>query len=217
MTVAGFKAAVEDRLGWKLQPEREFKFERNIDEFGWQTGWDGRKHFTMFIENGRVEDAPGKPFKTGLREIAKVHKGVFRLTANQVGFLLQSACATYKRLTSLLPQHLILSDIESSEVEMISGLLKKYGLDNIDHSALRLSSSACVAFPTCGLAMAESERALPRFIDQVEKILEEHGLRHDSIVMRMSGKSPVIYRGDACQNRITDRPDTSGILLLCRD
>jgi sulfite reductase (NADPH) hemoprotein beta-component len=78
MSVEGFKKAVEDRLGWKLAPERAYKFERNVDQFGWQTGWDGRKHFTCFIENGRVEDTPSKQFKTGLLEVAKAHKGVFR-------------------------------------------------------------------------------------------------------------------------------------------
>lgn len=78
MSVEGFKKAVEDRLGYKLAPERAYKFERNVDQFGWQTGWDGKKHFTCFIENGRVEDTPTKQFKTGLREVAKAHKGVFR-------------------------------------------------------------------------------------------------------------------------------------------
>jgi len=66
-------------------------------------------------------------------------------------------------------------------------MLKKYKLDNTDFSGLRLSSSACVAFPTCGLAMAESERYLPVMVTKVEKILEENGLRQDSIVMRMTG------------------------------
>jgi sulfite reductase (NADPH) hemoprotein beta-component len=91
----------------------------------------------MFIENGRVQDEPGREFKTGLREIAKVHKGTFRLTANQ---------------------HLLVSDIASADLLLIKSLLSKYKLDNLSYTGLRLSSSACVAFPTCGLAMAESER-----------------------------------------------------------
>ena len=91
----------------------------------------------MFIENGRVQDEPGREFKTGLREIAKVHKGTFRLTANQ---------------------HLLVSDIASADLPLIKSLLSKYKLDNLSYTGLRLSSSACVAFPTCGLAMAESER-----------------------------------------------------------
>jgi sulfite reductase (NADPH) hemoprotein beta-component len=166
MTLAGFVAEVEQRLGYKLEPARDFKFESNVDDFGWHVGNDGRHHFTAFVENGRVKDEPGKPFRTGLREIAKVHKGVFRLTANQ---------------------HVIIADIPAEERPTIEALLKQYHLDVLDHSALRKSSSACVAFPTCGLAMAESERYLPELIDKVEKVCEEAGLRDDAIVMRMTG------------------------------
>jgi sulfite reductase (NADPH) hemoprotein beta-component len=101
-----------------------------------------------------------------MQEIAKAHKGVFRLTANQ---------------------HVVLSDVPPAELDNMKRLLKKWGLDNIDHSGLRLSSSACVAFPTCGLAMAESERYLPLLVGKVEEICEEAGLRNDSIVMRMTG------------------------------
>jgi sulfite reductase (NADPH) hemoprotein beta-component len=137
MGIRGFMDEVEKRLGYKLQPARDFTFTSNTDQFGWQTGHDGRRHFTAFVENGRVQDEPGKPFKTALAEIAKVHKGVFRLTANQ---------------------HLIIADIPPEEEKTIQGLLSKYGLDKVDFSGLRLSSAACVAFPTCGLAMAESER-----------------------------------------------------------
>ncbi|KAH9072151.1 sulfite reductase subunit beta [Lactarius deliciosus] len=161
-----FKAEVEKLLGFRFQPARPFTFDRNIDDFGWQTGEDGKHHFTCFIENGRVQDEPGRDFKTALREIAKVHKGEFRLTANQ---------------------HLIISNIATPDLPEIKRLLAHYKLDNLDFTALRLSSSACVAFPTCGLAMAESERYLPLLIDKVEKICEENGLRNDSIVMRMTG------------------------------
>ena len=138
-----FKAEVESRLGWQLEPPRPFKFDRNIDDFGWTQGADGKHHFTMFIENGRVADEPGKPFKSALREIAHAHKGTFRLTANQ---------------------HLILAEVSDSELSAMKGLLAKHKLDNLNYSGLRLSSSACVAFPTCGLAMAESERVSHRTI-----------------------------------------------------
>jgi hypothetical protein len=75
-----------------LGPNRPFTFDRNVDDFGWHTGEDGKHHFTLFIENGRVQDEPGRDFKKGLREIAKIHKGTFRLTANQ--HLLVSDVAT---------------------------------------------------------------------------------------------------------------------------
>jgi sulfite reductase (NADPH) hemoprotein beta-component len=95
-----------------------------------------------------------------------VHKGEFRLTGNQ---------------------HLILSNVADEDLDAIKKLMAKYKLDNIQFSGLRLSSSACVAFPTCGLAMAESERYLPILISKLESCLEENGLRQDSIVMRMTG------------------------------
>jgi sulfite reductase (NADPH) hemoprotein beta-component len=104
--------------------------------------------------------------KTGLREIAKLNKGEFRLTGNQ---------------------HLIISNVADDDLKQIKELMKKFKLDNVQFSALRLSSSACVAFPTCGLAMAESERYLPVLISKLEDCLEENGLRQDSIVMRMTG------------------------------
>ncbi|KAH9940933.1 sulfite reductase subunit beta [Epithele typhae] len=166
MSLETFKAEVERRLGYKLEPARPFTFDKNVDEFGWATGQDGKHHFTCFIENGRVQDEPGKAFKTGLREIAKVHKGTFRMTANQ---------------------HLVISDVPPAELPTIKRLLAEYKLDNLAFSGLRLSSSACVSFPTCGLAMAESERYLPILVEKVEKICEENGLRNDSIVMRMTG------------------------------
>jgi len=137
MGVDVYKAEVEKLLGYPLGPNRPFTFDRNVDDYGWHTGSDGKHHFTLFVENGRVEDASGHEFKTGLREIAKVHRGTFRLTANQ---------------------HLLISDIADEDLDQIKSLLRQYKLDNLEFSGLRLSSSACVAFPTCGLAMAESER-----------------------------------------------------------
>ncbi|TDL23677.1 sulfite reductase subunit beta [Rickenella mellea] len=166
MGLDNFKAEVERRLGWKLQPPRHYVFDRNIDDFGWSVDQDGRHNFLLFIENGRVQDEPGCNFKTGLRELAKILKGTFRMTANQ---------------------HIMLAGIETPDLLDIKRVLAEYKLDNLNHTGLRLSSSACVAFPTCGLAMAESERYLPLLINKVEAICEENGLRNDSIVMRMTG------------------------------
>lgn len=166
MGVDVFRSKVEELLEAKFEEAKPFEFKSNIDTFGWQKDEFGMNHFLMFIENGRVEDTAEFPMKTGLREIAKVHKGDFRLTPNQ---------------------HLCLSGVPDDDLDMIKGMLKKYKLDNLHFSGLRLSSSACVAFPTCGLAMAESERYLPELITKLEGCLEENGLRQDSIVMRMTG------------------------------
>lgn len=166
MGVDVFRGKVEELWGQKFEEAQPFHFQSNVDTYGWQKDENGRSHFTFFIENGRIEDTPEFPMKTGLREIAKVHKGEFRLTGNQ---------------------HLILSNVDDEDLPTMKDMMAKYKLDNIQFSGLRLSSSACVAFPTCGLAMAESERYLPVLISKLEGVLEEAGLRHDSIVMRMTG------------------------------
>lgn len=166
MGVDVFRGAVEELWGQKFADARPFHFDSNIDTFGWQKDENRKSHFTMFIENGRIEDTADFPMKTGLREIAKVHKGEFRLTGNQ---------------------HLILSEVAEEDVPQMKEMLAKYKLDNTNFSALRLSSSACVAFPTCGLAMAESERYLPELITKLEGTVEEAGLRQDSIVLRVTG------------------------------
>ncbi|KAL9138011.1 MAG: hypothetical protein Q9175_000790 [Cornicularia normoerica] len=166
MGVEVFRSKVEDLLGYQFEEPRSFEFKSNIDTFGWQKDEFGMNHFTFFIENGRIEDSADYPMKTGLREIAKVHKGEFRLTGNQ---------------------HLCLSGVHDDDLDSIRGMMKQHKLDNVQFSGLRLSSSACVAFPTCGLAMAESERYLPQLITKLEDCLEENGLKQDSIVMRMTG------------------------------
>ena len=166
MGIDVFRSKVEDLLGYQFEEPKPYEFKSNIDTFGWQKDEFGLNHFTFFIENGRIEDTADYPMKTGLREIAKVHKGEFRLTGNQ---------------------HLCLSGVHDDDLETITSMMKQYKLDNVQFSGLRLSSSACVAFPTCGLAMAESERYLPQLITKLEDCLEENGLKQDSIVMRMTG------------------------------
>ena len=162
MGVDNFTGEVETLLGYKLAPARPYQFTENVDKFGWSKGFDGKHHFTMFIENGRVQDEPGKEFKTGLREIAQVHKGTFRLTANQ---------------------HLILADIDEADVPVMEDLLAKYKLDNLSQTGLRLSSSACVAFPTCGLAMAESERVGRSFLSTPSSFFSDISAKKKSIFL----------------------------------
>lgn len=165
-----FKNIVEERLDFKFLPPREFTINSNVDKFGWVKDESGLNHFTTFIENGRVLDVPGMNQKSGLREIAKFMQlkkcGEFRLTGNQ---------------------HIIISKIEDNYLSELKELLRQYQLDNLQLSGLRLSSSSCVGFPTCGLAMAESERFFPIVVTEIEETLEDFGLRHDSIVLRVSG------------------------------
>ncbi|KAJ3323962.1 hypothetical protein HDV06_000938 [Boothiomyces sp. JEL0866] len=161
-----FRGEVEARLGFKLEKSKPYKFTSNGDRYGWKKNTDGTWSYTLFIQNGRIKDSPDYKLKTGLREIAAVHKGVFALSPNQ---------------------HLVISKIPEGEKNIISSLLAKYGIDNNGLSGLRLNSMACVALPTCALAMAESERYLPSLVGKIENILEENGLREESITIRMTG------------------------------
>ncbi len=162
-----FREQVEERLGYKLGAPKEFKFEHNGDRYGWIEDHRGYHHLTLYIPNGRVLDNGDWRMMTGLREIAKIHQGDFRLTANQ---------------------NLVISSIPPKEKAKIEKLLVEYGIDKtIDASALRLNSMACVALPTCGLALAESERYLPDLVTELDEVMEEAGLRHDAITIRMTG------------------------------
>lgn len=161
------KEELENRLGWKLEEEKPYQFDHNGDRYGWVEGSDGNWHFTLFVENGRVKDFSDYKLKTGLREIAKIHPGDFRLTPNQ---------------------NLVIAQVPTDKKAEITQLLDQYGLtDGRFHSALRRHSMACVALPTCGLAMAESQRYLPSLISKVEEILDENGLREEEITIRMTG------------------------------
>jgi sulfite reductase (NADPH) hemoprotein beta-component len=157
------RSEVERRLGWELGAPRRFEFTDTGDRYGWTEGPNGDAHFTVFIENGRVKD----DVKKALREIAKVHKGDFRLTPNQ---------------------HLMIASVSPAERPAIEALLKAHRLDTAHNATgLRLNSMACVALPTCGLALAESERYLPELVTQLDAEVEAAGLRDDAIVIRMTG------------------------------
>ena len=163
--VEAFKAEVEKRAGVQFQPSRDYAFTGRGDRFGWVEGIDGKHHLTLFIENGRILDFPGKPLKTGLAEIAKVHSGDFRMTANQ---------------------NLIIAGVPAAQKAQIEALAQQHGLlESV--SPLRLNSMACVALPTCPLAMAEAERFLPGYVTQLEGVLAKHGIPHDSIIFRVTG------------------------------
>ncbi|MFH7585873.1 assimilatory sulfite reductase (NADPH) hemoprotein subunit [Oceanimonas smirnovii] len=164
--VDAFKEEVEKRAGIKFEPVRPYEFTSRGDRFGWVEGIDGKHHLTLFIENGRILDYPGKPLKTGMAEIAKVHQGDFRLTANQ---------------------NLIIAGVPTEQKAEIEALARQYGLLDDSVSEQRQNSMACVALPTCPLAMAEAERFLPEFVTEIEGVLAKHGVNDDSIIFRVTG------------------------------
>lgn len=161
-----FKSEVEKRAGVKFEASRPYEFTYRGDRFGWVKGIDGKHHLTLYLLNGRILDYPDKPLKTGLRKIAEMHKGDFRITANQ---------------------NLIIAGVPEKQKAKIEELARAHGLIDDKDSEQRLNSMACVALPTCPLAMAESERYLPSLIDHVEGFLKKHGIPDDYIVLRVVG------------------------------
>src|SRR5215213_7841341 len=164
--LAAFRAEVGRRIGKPLGDARPFSFASNGDRYGWVEGGNGLQHLTLFIENGRLRDMPGGPsLLTGLRRIAGIHDGEFRLTANQ---------------------NVIVANVRPENRAIVDALVAEYGLTS-HATALRRNAMACVALPTCGLALAESERYLPSLVTALEDRLALHGLAEDEITIRMTG------------------------------
>ena len=162
-----FVAEITRRQGFTLEPARAFEFTQTGDRFGWTEGFDGRWHLTLRIDAGRIVDGPNGPWLTGLREIAKVHRGDFRLTPNQ---------------------NLTIANVEPSARAFIDALVVRYRLDRHARTTpVARDALACVALPTCALAMAEAERYLPRLAQIVDDRLAANGLAGHPLVLRITG------------------------------
>lgn len=160
------KNEINNRLGWELEESRPYHFDDNGDRYGWTEG-SGQWHYTLFVQNGRVKDTEEYKLKTALRNIAEIHTGDFRLTPNQ---------------------NLVIANVSADKKPEIEKIIAEYGItDGENYTGLRRNSMACVAFPTCGLAMAESERYLPSLISKIENLLDEAGLNEEEITIRMTG------------------------------
>jgi sulfite reductase (NADPH) hemoprotein beta-component len=164
--LADFKAEVERRAGLTFGPARPVAFTDQGDRYGWVRGTDGRWHLTLYIENGRVADRPGAPLMTGLREIARIHRGDFRITPNQ---------------------NLIVAGVPGDQRGRIEAIARAHGLLAEGRTPIRLAAIACVALPTCPQAMAESERYFPDLLTKIEGLAADHGVGDVPMVMRMTG------------------------------
>lgn len=166
-----FRAEVEKRLGYKLGKPKDVRLVSTGDPLGWRQTLDKKGaealwHLTLFIENGRIKDRDGCKLMTALREIAQAKICDFVATSNQ---------------------NVIMANVSPKAKTKIEQILKSHGVTTEVSSGLRRSSMACVALPTCGLALAESERFLPELITALENSLDKAGLRDDDIVIRMTG------------------------------
>jgi sulfite reductase (NADPH) hemoprotein beta-component len=162
-----YRTELEKRTGFALQPPRAFIFTERKDHFGWEQSRSGDWHYTVFAENGRVLDGKLK-LKSALLAVAQTGKANFRFTCNQ---------------------NVIISDVQEKDKKAIDAILDHYGIDshNSSISVARKNSMACVALPTCPLALAEAQRYLPSLMDNIEMLLQKHTLEEEEIIIRMTG------------------------------
>jgi sulfite reductase (NADPH) hemoprotein beta-component len=163
-----FKTELEKRTGFALAPAVERIFTTRTDYFGWQQNAEGLWYYTVFVENGRILDDEQAALKSAFLEVAKTGKANFRFTCNQ---------------------NVIISDVLEADKILINDILEQFGI--ISHtegsSVIRKNSMACVALPTCPLALAEAQRYLPSLISRIEPILERYALLDEGIIIRMTG------------------------------
>ncbi len=162
------RAEVEKRAGLKLTPARSYRFTTTGDLYGWHRQADGRWFLTLFVETGRVKDSGNRRLKTALRQIAeKFVSTEFHLSPNQ---------------------NIILANVSETDRAAINALLTGQGVKTENQaSVLHAAALACPALPTCGLALAESERMLPGLIDRIEALCAEVGLAGEEIIIRSTG------------------------------
>lgn len=163
-----YRQELEKRTGFALEEARPYTFTDRKDYYGWQQNHQGLWYYTPFVESGRVTDDENGALKTALLEIAATGKANFRFTGNQ---------------------NLILADVRKKDKALINDILEKYKIIRQTEaaSAIRKNSIACVALPTCPLALAEAQRYLPTLIGRIEGLLAGHELGKEEIIIRMTG------------------------------
>jgi sulfite reductase (NADPH) hemoprotein beta-component len=163
-----YKKELETRTGFTLQPAKAYAFTSRKDFFGWEKNTEGLWYYTAFVENGRIADEGKTQLKSALLAVAKTGKVNFRFTCNQ---------------------NVIVSDVQEEDKNEIDALLGSYGVTahTGETSVVRKNSMACVAFPTCPLALAEAQRYLPSLIDKIELLLAGYSLKEEEIIIRMTG------------------------------
>ena len=162
MTVEGFKAELEKRIGFELENIREYTFTERSDRFGWKQDAEGNWHYTFFVENGVITPEQKDLF----HHLAENHNYInFTFTCNQ---------------------NLLIGPIHENQKSQIQNLIVDYE-KKYTSSPLRQNSMSCVALPTCPLALAEAQRYLPHLITKIEPILAKYNLSDEDIVTRMTG------------------------------
>jgi sulfite reductase (NADPH) hemoprotein beta-component len=165
--VPWFRQEMERRLGFKFGPARPFEFTRQGDLYGWQKQFDGRHFLGLFVQNGRIKDDGALRLKSGLRRVVEEFQPELRLTPSQ---------------------NILLVNIEAQNRAAITKILAEHGVTvESQGTVIARASIACPALPTCGLALSESERAIPEVLKRIEQLLAETGLKDEEIIIRMTG------------------------------
>jgi len=166
--VAWVREEINRRAGLTIAPVVPFRFTSTGDTYGWNRALDGSNFLTLFVQTGRIKDVEGHQMKTALRQVAEKFPHVeFRLSGNQ---------------------NVIIANIPDADRAALTALLAKYGVKTENQaSILHAASMACPSMPTCGLGLAESERALPGIINRIEKLAAEVGVAGEEIIIRSTG------------------------------
>ena len=185
MGLENFRAKVEEYFGKPLAPCHPADVHGFDDHIGWFEQGDGRFFYGLNVENGRVHDTGDFLLKTALRRILRDIQPGVRITSHQ---------------------SLLFTDLAVTDRERIAAILHAHGVKTSEEiSTLRRWSMACVALPTCGLAVAESERVLPGLIDALEPEVAKLGLAHDAFTLRMTGCPNACARPYNCDIGIVGR------------
>jgi sulfite reductase (NADPH) hemoprotein beta-component len=162
-----FRGEVEQRSGVCFALAKPVRFTARGDRFGWTRGVDGHWHLTLRLVAGRIADRADSSLLSALRQLAEVHQGDFRITANQ---------------------NLVVAGISPDTRPQIERIFIETGLAALlERSPVELNALACVALPTCPLAMAEAERYLPHLSAEVQRLLARHGVPEEVLSLRISG------------------------------
>jgi len=165
--VEKFRHTVEESFGKSLQPMRPTPEFQYMDFLGWHEQGDGKLFLGISVQNGRVKDEDDFRLKTALREIVQRFSLPMRLTPSQ---------------------DILLYEIEPSDQAEIQAILDRSGIrKETEIDPLVRYAMACPALPTCGLAVTESERAIPAILDRIRLLLDKVGLPQEYFITRMTG------------------------------
>ncbi len=162
-----FRKELENVIGFPLEDARPYEFTRQGDVFDWRKNTNGSWFLGLFVQSGRIKDTGDYRLKSAMRKVVEKFRPEIRQTS---------------------AQNLIINNISDQDREAITQIFLDHGVA-VENQAtlLRRASMACPALPTCGLALAESERVIPDVLGRIENMMSELGLSEEEVVIRMTG------------------------------